>query len=215
MEFTIDLDEPEEVLKFAAQPLRMVRDAFDDGVSYADAQLHEQPWNDHYWSHSVRYRARNVLGEELWADGWHLGRDLANSGVEIVHGALAMRVLKAIGGAPPNPGLSHARQSFWRQTSATPESRQLTFPLALDGAVIINGSNLIIDWDVVEQRRLVLALSKPTGVWRYQTKPRLAWRRHVIFGPDGGLHFHPSEEDIAIDYPDYDVKELDEPDSSL
>jgi hypothetical protein len=213
MIFTLDLDNPEEVLNFAVMPLRMIHDAFDDGVSYADTQLEGQPQDSHYWSHSARYRARNVLNEVTWQEGWHLGRDLANSGVEIVRGDLTMRVLKAIGGAPPHPGHNRARQSFWRQKPAVvvPTPQQLYFALAIDGLTLLNGSNLIVDWDVIAKRQLVLALSKPDGVWNYQKKPRLAWRRHVIFGDANEPRFDPTEEDIPVEYPDYDVTELDEP----
>ncbi|MGA2284277.1 MAG: hypothetical protein ABSH07_11535 [Candidatus Dormibacteria bacterium] len=213
MEFTLDLDDADQVLAFTARPLRLVRDAFDDGVSFADSHLAGQPSDDHYWSHSVRYRARNLLVDADWDNnGWRFGRRLANSGIEIMGGALALRVLKAIGGGPPHPGLSHARQAYWRQRVAPPQPTQLSLALAIDGVILINGSNLIVDWDVVAKRQLVLALSKPIGVWRYQTKPKLAWRRHVVFASDDEPRFLPADEDIGVDFPDYDASELDEPD---
>ncbi len=47
MKFT--LDDPEEVLEYVREPLSAVREALDDGISYADSVLKgDLPYDAHY-----------------------------------------------------------------------------------------------------------------------------------------------------------------------
>ena len=214
VDLTIDLDDPEATLGFVTRPLAAVRDAFFDGVSYADTQLSKQPFDSHYWSHSVRYRARVVLANEAanGAIGWGLGRQLPNSGIELVVGPVVIRILKAQDDGPPHPGYSRARKAFWTQRGHDGPF-QLTLALAFDGVSAINGSNLLLDWTVDKQKEVMLALSKPVGVWNYQTKPKIAWRRHVVFGGEGEPQFIPPEEDVDVEDVSFEIEGLSEPGS--
>ena len=55
------LDDPPQVLAFASPSLLALREALDDGISYADTILDRLPPDPYYWSHSVRYHAVHVL----------------------------------------------------------------------------------------------------------------------------------------------------------
>jgi hypothetical protein len=56
------LDEPDDVLRFLASPIRAVREALDHGVSWADIILDGMPRDPHMWAHAVRFAAREQLG---------------------------------------------------------------------------------------------------------------------------------------------------------
>jgi hypothetical protein len=163
----------------------------------------------------VRYHARNVLAVANWGtDGWWLREDLQNSGIEIMCGLLALRVLKAQAGDPPHPGQSRARQLFWQQADAPAQATQLPLLIALEGFIPINGSNLIVDWQVADNAQILLALSKPVGSWPYQGRPRLAWRRHVLLSSAEEPSFMPPDEDVFVE-PEYEADNPDHADGHL
>lgn len=199
--FTQSENEPEETLAFLSGGIRRLRGALEDGVSFADGVMDGSPGDPHLWAHLVRYRSRARL-EEYLEETWALGRRLRNSGIEIVRGPFVMRALKSQEGGPPHPGGSWARRSYWMQ--------QLTLPF--DGHERpAAGANLIVDWALGEQREILLALSKPVGVWKYRGVPKLEWRVQVVFSDDSELIFQPAEEDVNVELT-FDLTELDEED---
>jgi len=198
MNVTPDPDQPEDVLAYLADGVRAVRDALDEGISFADGILSALPLDPYLWAHLVRYQARAVL-TGLEPETWSLGRDLRNSGIEIARGPFTVRALKSQGGGPPHPGGSGARRSFWGQQMALPFDGN-------EGAV---GANLILDWDAGLDREILLGLSKPIGIWKYRGIPKLEWRRPVEVGEDTELRFTPGEEDVDVE-PRFDLTELEE-----
>lgn len=203
---TVDLRDPDAILAYLAQPIRAVRDSLDDGISYADSVLHGLPPDDHFWAHAVRYRACQCL-RGLPGTNWRITRALPNSGIEVARDPLLFRTLKTQGDAPPSPGASCARRAYWQQR---PQATQLAFPLEWNGIQApIDGANLLLDWNVDQQRRLSPALSKPLGVWRYQGVPKLEWRRLVVFGDDDEPRFKPGDGDVDV-APRFDMTELEE-----
>lgn len=201
--FTQSQSEPEEILAFLSDGIQGLRDALEDGVSFADGVMDGNPSDPHLWANLVRYRARMKL-EEHEAQAWSLGRRLRNSGIEIVKGPMVMRALKSQEGAPPHPGTSWARRNYWMQ--------QLILPFDGNDAGHAMGANLVADWALGEEREILLALSKPVGVWKYRGAPKLEWRLPVVFVDDAELSFQPSDEDVAVE-PAFDLAELDEEDS--
>jgi hypothetical protein len=201
MDVIPDPSDPEAVLNFLREPVEGARNALDDGVSFADTTLHGQPPDAHLWAHLVRYRARLVL-DGLKTD-WGL-RVKANSGFEIVHGPFVVRTLKAQDAGPPHPGKSVLKRSFYSQ------SQQIALNLGGGtGEPPVQGANLILDWNTDDQRNLLVALSKPKGVWAYRGQPDLEWRRVVRFDPGGGPRFEPMEEDVIVE-PIFDLSEVEE-----
>ncbi len=200
--FTESQNEPDEILAFVSDGILRLRDALEDGVSFADGVMDGSPSDRHLWAHLVRYRARLKL-EGHAAQAWSLGRRLPNSGIEIVKGSVVMRALKSQGGAPPHPGASWARRNYWMQ--------QLTLQFDGDHSGPSAGANLVVDWALGEEREVLLALSKPIGLWKYRGAPKVEWRRPVVFGSGAELSFQPSDEDVAIE-PVFDLAELEEDD---
>lgn len=200
--FTHIQDEPEQILAFLGEAIRGLRDALEDGASFADSVMDGSPSDPYLWAHLVRYRARMKL-EEHETQSWALGRHLRNSGIEIVQEPVVMRALKSQGDAPPNPGPSRARRSYWTQ--------QLTLPFDVHEAGSASGANLVVDWALGEKREMLLALSKPIGLWKYRGAPKLEWRLPVVFVDDKELSFQPGDEDVAVE-PVFDLTELDEDD---
>lgn len=198
--FTPDPSDPEQVLAHLAGPVREVRDALDDGISFADTKLDELPFDPYLWAHLVRYQTRLRLSNAN-QEGWKLGRTLPNSGIEVVRGPFVLRALKTQVGDPPHPGGNRARRNYWTQ------SQQLVLPLDGNGARPQIGANLILDWTVDDARQVEVALSKPVGVWKYQGAPRLEWRRIVVFDQGSELKFEPREEDVQVE-PKFDLTEL-------
>jgi hypothetical protein len=197
-----DLNDPEKVLEYLAEPIRAVRDGLDHGVSLADQKMSDMQWDSHLWAHLVRHGCRSYLRELPEVDGWRLGRELKNSGIEVVRGPIIFRALKSQAGTAPNPGSSVARRYFWSQI-------QLALPLQIDGvASPSDGANLILDWAIGAQRDVTLALSKPVGVWPYQGTPKLEWRRTVIVQDGAALRFDPAEEDVMVE-PRFDLTEIE------
>lgn len=182
--------QPEEVLAFLSEPLKAVYDAFDHGISWADAQMDGLEPDAHYHAHHVRYAALAYL-KKLQSDGWGLGRPLKNSGIEIVRFPMVFRVFKGQHGQPPHAGRNHARRGFWNQGR-----------LGLDfgsGVVMPEfGANLIVDWDTGIEGPL-LALSMPIGNWEFQGQPKLAWRRFFTVNDTDDLRFIATDEDLGFD----------------
>lgn len=201
--FTASYDEPEEILAFLSDGILGLRDALEDGVSFADGVMDGNPDDPHLWANLVRYRARMKL-EEHETQAWSMGRHLRNSGIEIVKGPIVMRALKAQGDAPPHPGASRARRNYWMQ--------QLTLPFDGNDAGPAAGANLVVDWALGGEREILLALSKPIGVWKYRGAPKLEWRLPVVYVDDTELGFQPTDEDVAVE-PVFDLTELEEEDS--
>ncbi len=198
---TPDLNEPEQVLLFLSGAVRSVRDGLDHGISLADQKMSDLDWDDLLWAHLVRHGARTYLGSLTPSDDWELGRELKNSGIEIVRSPIVFRTLKAQAGEPPHPGHSDARRGFW--------SQQLSLGLVLNGVEFpAGGANLILDWTVGPKREIRLALSKPKGIWVYHGSPKLEWRRSVIVQEGQPLRFEPAEEDVLVE-PRFDLTELE------
>jgi hypothetical protein len=195
-----DLDDPEQVLAYLEPPIRAVHASLDHGVSLADAKMSDLDFDPHLWAHLVRYGARQRL-LTLDPDDWHLGRELRNSGIEVVRGPLVVRTLKSQGDDPPSPGTSHAKMGFWSQ-------RQTRLALVVDGVVFPNGANLILDWSATVEREIRLALSKPYAPWNYRRMPRIQWRRRVLIVEGEELRFDSAEEDIDVQ-PRFDPDEIE------
>jgi hypothetical protein len=191
------LDDPPQVLAFVTPSLGALRAALDAGISYADTILDRQPFDAYFWSHSVRYHAVQVLDRAPQVD-WTVGRKLPNSGIELRQDPVLMRLLKSQGDGPPHPGSSRARRRFYRQ--------QLRLPMPWGDLNTSEGANLIVDWEVGERREVLLALSKPVGVWDYQGTPSIEWRLPVVFGNDGEARFAAMDDDLELE-PQYDIEE--------
>jgi hypothetical protein len=197
MDTMVTLDGSNDVLTFLADPIRAVRAALDHGMSWADTVLDARPRDPHMWAHLVRYEARNELGDG--AADWTVSR-LLNSGIEIVRAPLVMRTMKAQDGGPPSPGHSRNRNAYWTQQGS----------LGLDWAGIKEpefGANLILDWATDADRTLQLCLSKPIGIWKYRSQPKLAWSLPVEFDADDVPGFVISEESVEVE-PKFDLDEL-------
>jgi hypothetical protein len=200
---SLDANDPEAILTQLHEPIRALQHSMDDGVSFADGVMDEQPWNPHVWATLVRYRALNLL-VAAEKDGWWLGSKLPNCGIAIQSGQLTGRLLKSQGGGPPAPGRNVARRRYWSQY------RQLGLPLETNEPIDPSaGANLIFDWDVTEDREVLLALSKPVGLWKYRGEPELEWRLPIMIA-DTGLSFEGrDDEDVSVE-PKYDLGELEQ-----
>lgn len=199
----LDPNDPESILAHLREPLTAIHHSMDDGVSFADGTLDGQPWNPHVWATLVRYRALNLL-HQVDKDGWGVSRALPNCGIAVTVGPLSGRLLKSQAGGPPSPGRNLARLRYWSQY------HQLALNLDSPDASIdpVVGANLIIDWDVTDDREVILALSKPIGTWKYKGKPELEWRLPVMADGDE-LSFAGQDEDVDVEVR-YDLRELDE-----
>jgi hypothetical protein len=194
------LTDPPEILDYLAAPLRAMRDAFDDGASYASLTMEGRPRDPYLWAHLARYHAYHFL-HDLVASAWTLST-LRNSGIQVAKGPLVVRAFKRLGGGPPHPGHSLARRDYYGQR---------LLPLLWEGVQAPeSGANLLVDWDADPSTLQVsLALSKPEGVWRFQGKPKLEWRHYVDFADDGHPGFIPADE--PLDDIDLDIDELGSP----
>lgn len=197
------LDAPTEILDYLADPLCALRDAFDDGVSYAALTMEGRPSDPYLWAHLARYQAFHFLSSQNRI-GWELVR-LPNSGIQVTKGPLVARALKRLGDGPPPPGHSGARRGFYGQRA---------LPLIWNGALTPEaGANLIVDWNAdPKTHEVTLALSKPLGQWRFQGVPKLEWRVFVDFSDDGHPGFITSDE--PLDGSIFDPAELDSDDQA-
>ena len=198
---------PSEALAHSADFLSKLREALDDAVAWADT-IWPTPISDPgFRAYAIRAMASQELQRRPFSGSWSMGRRLTNSGIEVLCGPFAVRVLKAHHDSAPHPGPNRARQTFYTQSDERLRSEDLQLPLNLtDSASGLPLTNLIVDWDVDEQRVITLALSKPIATWRYGERPRLEWRRFVEDA--GGLpRFDPAEEDVDVE-PRFDAGDL-------
>jgi hypothetical protein len=148
---TADPQDADAILRYLARPLRVVRDALEHGIAYADAILSDvspdsqrskellgqmdgvdrrlretKYWTNyrHLWAHAARHEA-NIQLDLAPAIGWRRGRLLPNSGIEIAREPFIARVLRSHHGLPPSPGHSRSRKRFWQQSTAY---RQMGLP---------------------------------------------------------------------------------------
>jgi len=200
--FTHNLDDPEQVLAYLTAPIRAIHNALDHGVSLADSKFSDlSPFDPYLWAHIARFGACQHLAQVRPA-GWNRGRDLPNSGIEVTCGPLVLRTLKTQGSDPPHPGGNYARRQFWTQ------GRQMRLPLSYQGVLFPEGANYILDWTVDRERVIALALSKPIGIWKYRSTPRLEWRRPVRITDGEDLKFVPADEDLSVE-PAFDAGEFE------
>lgn len=194
---TEDFSKPEDVLEWLSDPIRSIREGLDHGLSLAETKMEDLPAEPHLRAHLIRVGALMHLRDHP-GEHWSIGRRLPLSGVEVTRDPFTMRVLCSQRGNPPSPGRSLARQRYWCQLSLFSDTEPITV-----------GANLILDWSLDEDQRLVLALSKPVGVWPYEGKPRLEWRRAITEEAGRGLRFAPADDNDI----DFDLTEIEERDT--
>lgn len=184
-------DEPEHIARYLAEPIAAAWRGFDRGRAVADeffaAEKH-RAYDAHLWAHLARYEAvlsmrADLAGTPLDVRRWDL-RLPHHSGIEIVLEPFRVRVCKAVGDGPQNPGPNRSRREFFQQLG-----------LSLFGGQA--GANLILYWRV-RGDDLDLGLCKPKGLWRFKGQPRLEWRRPVHFDPLEGLTFPSADEDVDV-----------------
>jgi hypothetical protein len=71
------------------------------------------------------------------------------------------------------------------------------------------GANLILDWTATVEREILLALSKPIGVWKYRAAPKIEWRLPVVLAHEDELRFEATEETVDVE-PRFNLDELNE-----
>ena len=183
---------PEAALAALREPLTVYRASLDSAVSFADTTMHRLPVCSFTWSTLVRYWVWQEMKRQRPSEAVWRARRLNNNGMEISLNGHRVRPFKSLDAQPPAPGAGQTRQAYWQQI------RQDTLELEFDDPVFVSGGvNLILDWTLGAQRSTVLALSKPTGIWRFRGKPNLAWRVIVNFGDAGAapLRWQPSDDD--------------------
>lgn len=194
--------DPDTILTALTKPAQALLEGLDDGVSFADLIMDSQPPDPYVWAILVRYRACNVIGPKAKGQAWSF-RKLTNCGLEFQLGPYRVRALRTLDESPPNPGLSNARRQFYRQYHQ--------YHLPLDGLTDTSiGANLILDWTTGDKRAVLLALSKPIGVWPYKGQPKIEWRKPIEFDDDNTPRFTGSTEDGIILPPKYDENETGE-----
>jgi len=190
---------PDEALRHTAPFVRDLSVALDEGVSWTEL-LYPDPISDPgFRTYAIRAYGLTRLRQRATSGAWAVTkRRLSNSGIEVQCGPFIVRVLKAIHGAPPAPGRNAARLEFYSQTDERLAHEDLQLPLNLtDPPSGLNLATLIVDWDVDQQRRLSLALSKPVATWTYGEQPRFEWRRRLRIEHDMPS-FVPPEEDVEV-----------------
>jgi hypothetical protein len=150
------------------------------------------------------YRACNVIKPKAKGEAWSF-RKLTNCGLEFQLGPYRIRALRTLDENPPNPGRNNARRQFYRQ------HHQYHIPFDdLPDVPIAIGANLILDWTIGSNRTVLMALSKPAGVWLYKGQPKIEWRKPIEFDDDNTPRFVGSpESDINLP-PKYDESEIGE-----
>jgi hypothetical protein len=185
-----EADEPEHIARFLTEPIAATWRGFDRGRAVADeffAAQEDREYDPHLWAHLARYEAVLSLRREhsdIRASDrqWDL-RLPHHSGIEIVKDPFRIRVCKAVGDSPQNPGRNRSRKEFFQQ---------LGFSLFAQ-----TGANLILYWRV-RSDELDLGLCKPKGLWRFRGQPKLEWRCPVHFDPLAGLTFPTADEDVDV-----------------
>lgn len=152
--------------------------ALTKGSAYADKLQPDSAARDRwFWSHAVRFRARQLLAEAD-KDGWDIVRSAPNSGIHLTfRGFQPARVLKSLNGAMPHAGPNAARQSAW------------TFPESLDlrTASGLTAVPLLFDWHISEEGPIVHAgIPKKPGSFR--SGPELYWRIPITGDADDDLN---------------------------
>ena len=184
---------PDEILAELREPLTAYRSCLDDGISFADTAMHNLRPCSFTWSTLVRYHTLSRMSEKandkdlVW-----LFHPLKNNGLEIKLNGWTVRPLKSFKAAPPAPGQTLARQSFYRQDFYQTSLYDVEVPLC----------NFVLDWDVDDKRHPIMALSKPQGLWDFRSVPKIEWRRFVEFPEDGSVKFKPvpdgQDDDINV-----------------
>lgn len=200
---TFDPNNPGEALASLADPLAEIQKGLDNGLSLAEQVM--DGWTPNAWLHAtlVRYGAWVHLSA-IDTESWYLRPKLPNAGIELICGSARLRVLKTQDGGPPHPGRNEARCDFWAQ-------RQLQMYMAGKGIGPSDGFNFVVDWEVGDNQKILLALTKTIGEWSYKGQPKIRWRRHVVMQAGQGMIFVPAEEDITVE-PMFDLTGLEEAD---
>lgn len=186
MSEAVYLEDPDEILDYLDPVIRAIDGALDSGVSEADSffSMPGHALDAGVWSTLVRYGACQWL-DQAGCEGFER-IPLSFCGIQIVREPLTLRLLKAQKGQAPPPGKSARRRSYYTQ-----ECPRL--PLDFSGVLMPPVANLLLDWEVTDQRERILHLSKPAGEWEYGQDAVLDWRRSVDV-KDTGLGFTGDEE---------------------
>ena len=160
--------------------LPLVRSGLREGIDYATSlQPDLEERDQYYWSHSARYKARQVLLGNSGAN-WRVVGGVPNSGIHLsIDGLTTVRVLRSVGRTTPPPGTNRQRRLAWSQRS-----------LPID-----QPDTLILDWFTDAEDSLVMNLGLPKGFWHYRSSPQLAWRVQLPSRDDlTDLTFVPDQE---------------------
>lgn len=196
-----DTDEPEHVARFLADGIGATWRAFDKGRALADEFFEDdhRAFDPHLWAHIVRYEAVLSLASESGPRDWEL-HPYHHSGIEFRKEPFCVRVYKAAGDDPQNPGHSRARRHFFQQLGM------------LNLFSTQEPQNLILMWRVREGD-LELGLCKPKGVWRFKGVPKLEWQQMVTFDPLAGLSFPTADDEdvqVALRLDEADLREQED-----
>jgi hypothetical protein len=182
-------DEPAHVAKYLSGAIVVAWQAFDRGRVAADdffAAEDRREFNPHLWAHIARYEAVLSLKAESEPHEWDL-RLAHHSSIEIRQDGFRVRVGKAAGDGPQNPGRNLERKRFFQQFG-------LLGPLFASDRM-----NLILYWRVV-RGELDLGLCKPKGLWSFKGQPKLEWRQPVRYDPYAGLSFPTADEQETLTF---------------
>ncbi|MEQ8842195.1 MAG: hypothetical protein RIB98_14525 [Acidimicrobiales bacterium] len=180
------IPEPDDVLPVVLDDLAHLVPSLSAGIDFANDLLSDDTDKDnHYWSHSARYKARR----ELIASGAPVRPDVANSGIHLVLGDLhTARVLRSVNRETPPPGHSTERRSEYNV--------QQTLNLAIG----VNGQRLpslpfVIDWYDLDDEPVV-HIGLPREPWSWGKKIKMFWRVPLPGAEGGysGLRFNPSDD---------------------
>lgn len=176
-------DEPGHLAQHLVAPIAATWRAFDRGRTAADeffASDEHRAHDPHLWAHIARYEAVLSLQAESGPRDWDL-KIVHHSGIELKMDGFRIKVGKAAGDGPQNPGRNRARTYFYQQLGL--------FTSLLGG----DRANLILYWRV-RNGELELGLCKPKGHWNFKSQPKLEWRQPVFYDPLAGLSFPTAEE---------------------
>lgn len=168
----LDLGDREAVASAISPLLQSILEAIDQGASYADNVFltsGAETVDRQLWSFLTRWQACQWLDKAPSAT-WSR-KPLSLCGIQVTQGPLTVRVLRSREGTVPPPGSSAAKQLYYAQGS-------------LDVGVPETRANLILDWQMDRRRRMTACLSKPIGLWKFPSEPKLEWRVPILF--DGG-----------------------------
>jgi hypothetical protein len=197
---------PEVVLPLVEPVVPPLRDALRIASRAADEIEPDGPTRERsFWAHAARRKALGQL-QVVEAKGWALVAGVANCGIHVVLGSLhKMRVLRALGDAPPPPGLNKARQLAFQQEP----NGQGTLALSPDGLPTLS---LIADW-TMQDGEPVIHVSLPRKPWHITSNPALYWRECVtgsIADDLARLAFTGDTSEESLVTVELDTTELDE-----